>query len=189
MNIKHRILKKLAFLTRPRMIWGFKRYDGKYLKNTRISNTTFIDNQNKLTIEDNVFVGHFNYLEASNGIQIGEGCQITNHISITTHSSHNSIRLYGRKYSEYKNHKGYEKGEIKIGKYSFIGPHSVIMPNTKIGKGSIVSAYSYVQGRFPEFAIIKGHPAKVVGDTRELDKNYLEQNPELRELYQEWANE
>jgi len=152
MSIKYKIWKRFAFLTSPRMIWGFKRYDGKYLKNTRISNTTFIDNQDKLKIEDNVFVGHYNYLEASSGIHIGEGCQITNYVSITTHSSHISIRLYGRKYSDFKTHKGYEKGEINIGKYTFIGPHSVIMPGTKIGKGSIISAFSYVQGEFPDFS-------------------------------------
>ena len=169
------------------MIWGYKRCDGVYLKNTRISNTTFIDNQHELKIDDNVFIGHFNYIEASNGIQIEEGCQITNFVSVTTHSSHISIRLYGRGYSGFKTHKGYEKGSIKIGKYTFIGPHSVIMPNTNIGKGSIVSAFSYVQGDFPDFAIIKGNPAKVVGDTRDMDTAYLKQNPELEGFYNEWA--
>ena len=188
MSIKYRIWKKFAFLTQPRMIWGYKNSDGIYLKNTRISNTAFIDNPGKLRIEDHVFVGHFNYIEASGGITIEEGCQFTNFISITSHSSHISIRLYGKKYANFQEHEGYEKGEIKIAKYTFIGPHSVIMPNTTIGKGSIISAYSYVQGNFPDFSIIKGNPAKVVGDTRDLDTEYLKENPELEKYYNEWVN-
>ncbi|MBC8487846.1 MAG: acyltransferase [Bacteroidetes bacterium] len=187
MSIKYRIWKKFAFLTQPRMIWGYKRYDGIYLKNTRISNTTFIDNPDKLKIEDHVFIGHFNYIEASNGISIKEGCQITNFISITSHSSHFSIRLYGKHYVDFESHKGYIKGSVIIGKYTFVGPHCVIMPDTIIGKGSIVVAYSNVQGRFPDFSIIKGNPAKVVGDTRNLDSKYLKQNPELKDFYNEWA--
>ncbi len=187
MNIKYRIWKKFAFLTRPRMIWGYKRYDGIYLENTRISNTTFIDNPNKLDIEDHVFIGHFNYIEASNGISIKEGCQITSFISISSHSSHISIRLYGKHYVDSERHKGYIIGSVIIGKYTFVGPHCLIMPNTIIGKGSIVAAYSNVQGHFPDFSIIKGNPAKVVGDTRNLDSAYLNQNPELKDFYIEWT--
>lgn len=187
MNLKSWIRRKFVYITKPRMIGGYKRYDGIYLKNTRISNTTFIDNLENLEIEDNVFIGHYNYIEASNRITIKEGCQITNFISITSHSSHISIRLYGKRYGSFQNHKGYEKGSVFIGKYSFIGPHSIIMPNTTIGKGSIVGAYSYVQGDFPDFSIIKGNPAKVVGDTRHLDSKYLTENPELKDFYNEWA--
>ena len=139
-----------------------------------------------LNIQDNVFIGHFNFIEASNGITIEEGCQITNYISIITHSSHISIRLYGKQYAGL-DMKGYVKGSVCIGKYTFIGPHSVIMPGTKIGKGSIVSAYSMVKGDFPEFSIIAGNPAKVVGNTRNIDGPFLQANPELRTFYEEWA--
>ena len=62
---------------------------------------------------------------------------------------------------------GYIQGKVNIGKYTFIGPHSTIMPNTTIGKGCIVSAYSYVKGNYPDFSIISGNPAKIVGDTRD----------------------
>jgi len=169
----------MAKWNRPNMIVGYRRYDGTYLKHTRISNTTFINIRKKLNIEDKVFIGHYNFIEASNGITIEEGCQITNYVSITTHSSHISIRLHGPSY--YGNHdiKGYIEGAVYIGKYTFIGPHTVIMPNTRIGKGCIVSAFSHVKGEYPDFSIIKGNPAKVVGDTRELDKDFLEEDREL----------
>ena len=61
------------------------------------------------------------------------------------------------------------------------------MPATKIGKGSIVSAYSYVTGDFPDFSIIQGNPAKRIGDTRDRDKKYLKENPQLVEHYKSWT--
>lgn len=161
-------------------------FDGRRLVNTRVSNTCSLVSMEHLNIQDNVFIGHFNFIEASNGITIEEGCQITNYISIITHSSHISIRLYGKQYAGL-DMKGYVKGSVFIGKYTFIGPHSVIMPGTKIGKGSIVSAYSMVKGEFPEFSIIAGNPAKVVGNTRNIDGPFLQANPELRTFYEEWA--
>lgn len=176
------------YIARPRMVSGYTRFDGQYLPQTRISNTVDIASPARFYIENNVFIGHYNIIDASNHIYIGEGCQISNYISIITHSSHQSIRLYGAHYIEYNgNHHGYVTGEVSIGQYTFIGPHSVIMPGSKIGKGSLVTAYSLVKGEFPDFAIIAGNPARIVGDTRNGDKALLDIYPELNKYYQEWA--
>lgn len=172
----------------PYMVGRYRTHNGKLLPRTRISNTTYIGNPENLNIEDNVFIGHFNFIDASNGMLIKTGCQITNYISIVTHSSHIAIRLYGNEYNKVSNHLGYVRGSVEIGAYSFIGPHSVIMPSTKIGKGCIVAAYSYVKGEFPDFSIIVGNPAKVVGDTRKLDEEYLKSNPDLASFYKEWTS-
>jgi acetyltransferase-like isoleucine patch superfamily enzyme len=61
------------------------------------------------------------------------------------------------------------------------------MPGTRIGKGSLVSAYSYVQGVFPDYSIIAGNPAVIIGDTREKDQLFLNQNPELKKFYDAWT--
>ena len=73
--------------------------------------------------------------------------------------------------------------EVYIGENTYIGPYSVIMPGTKIGKGCIISAYSYVKGEIPDFSVVRGQPAKITGNTTEIDKKYLEQYPELIETY------
>mgnify|MGYP000057648824 CR=1 FL=1 len=172
---------------RPAMNGRIYDNSGNQIAKTRISNTTYIDHPQNLMLGENVYVGHFNVIEASNGVTIEEGCQLTTYINISTHSSHMSIRLYGKSYAG-SEMKAYEKGSVHIGKYSFIGPHSSIMPKTKIGKGSLVAAYSYVRGEFPDFAIISGNPAKVIGDTRRMDERQLRQHPELRSFYEEWAN-
>ncbi len=82
---------------------------------------------------------------------------------------------------------GYGKKSVEIKKYSFIGPNSIIAAGTSIGKGSLVAAYSYVKGTFPDFSFIAGNPAKVVGSTKDMDKKYLEEHPELLEHYNSWA--
>lgn len=160
---------------------------GRVLNNTRISNTTYLGDFQNLTLSDNIFIGHYNFIEASNGIQIDEGVQITNYVSITTHSSHMAIRLYGRKYSG-SDMKGYVKGSISIGRFSFIGPHVLIMPGTKIGKGCIVKAFSLLKGDYPDFSVIGGNPAVVTGDTRKVDQRHLRDN-ELLQNYNDWTED
>lgn len=175
------------FTFRTQMIKGFERYDGVYLPNTRIGNTTFIQGKNNLYIEDYVFIAPNSSIDATYGLTIKEGVQIGFFSLIATHSSHISIRLYGKEYGKVKDMIGYQTGPVYIGEYTFVGPHTVIMPQTKIGKGCIISAFSYVKGEFPDFSIIQGIPAKVVGDTRKLDEKYLKEYPELQKFYDEWA--
>lgn len=189
-SIFWKIINRLNYyITSPRMVLGYLRYDGTNLAKTRISNTVSIINPEKFMVADNVFIGHYNFIDASNSITLGEGCQVTNFISILTHSSHIAIRLYGKYYIENNGkHNAYIKGKVCIGSYTFIGPHSVIMPATTIGKGSLIAAYSLVSGEFPDFAVIAGNPAKVVGDTREIDQAYLNKYPELQDYYKQWAD-
>lgn len=165
------------------MHYRSKNFQGDKCTNIRIGSSTFIDYPENLIIANNVYIGHHNFIEASNRIQIDEGCQITSFISITTHSSHNSIRLYGNQYSNVKNHIGYIKGAISIGKFCFVGPHVTIMPDTIIGEGCVVAAYSFVKGNFPPFSLISGNPAIVIGSTKDYDQKYLEKYPELQQYY------
>ena len=171
----------------PKMQSGIH-HNGEFLRRVRISDSTVISVPEKLNLADNMFIGHFNFIEASNGITIEEGVQLTNYISVLTHSSHVSIRLYGKDYLGKKDPIGYKVGQVRIGAFTFVGPHVTIMPGTSIGKGSLVSAYAYVKGEYPDFSIISGNPAKVIGDTRDIDTPFLDAHPELQASYSEWAN-
>ena len=165
---------------------------GRLLPNTRISSASVIEHEDKLVLGDNVFIGAFNFIEASGGITIEEGVQVTSHNAIVTHSSHRSQRLLGPAYTTWPVPPGGERpgwisGPIHIGAYSFIGPHCLIEANTRIGRGSLVCAGSFVRGTYPDFAILEGRPARVVGDSRRADERLLERFPELRPLYDAWA--
>lgn len=181
-KITRYIRRFLYSFRKPVMINGYKTADGRYLSRVRISSSTFIDYPNNLHLSDNIFIGHHNFIEASNSITIAEGCQITNFVSITSHSSHQSIRLYGNNYAGAEMI-GYIKGKVEIGAFTFVGPHVTIMPNTFIGKGCVVASHSYVEGVFPDFSIIAGVPAKVIGSVTERDSALLEQYPELKKTY------
>lgn len=186
-GIINRIIQRILPIRNPRMVHKIRNHRNQLIVGTRISSHSFIDYPETLTIGERVYIGHFNVIEASHGITIEEGVQITTHCVITSHSSHQSIRLYGENYAG-NEMIGYVKGPIHIGKYSFIGPHSTIMPGTTIGMGCLVQGYSYVKGDFPDFSIIGGNPAIILGDTRTLDEPYLNAHPEIKSNYEAWTS-
>ncbi len=171
----------------PRMLYGWRRSDGTWLPHTRISSATRIESPDRLEIGDHVFIGHFNLIDASGGLRIDEGVQVTTHCALLTHSSHQALRLAGRDYWGSSDPPGFMRAATWIGAYSFIGPHSVVMAGSRIGRGVLVKAYSYVAGEVPAFAVVAGQPARVVGDTRELDRPWLGAHPEARGAYDAWA--
>lgn len=172
----------------PRMVGGFIRGDGEYLPHTRVSNSSVIVARQQLDIGDHVYIGHFSVLDASFGLEIGEGCQISTFTAMFTHSSHAAIRLYGRAYVATPVKQAYFTAPIRLGAYTYIGAHATLLPGTVLGKGCIVSAHSLVRGGvYPDFAILAGQPAKVVGDTREMDEQLLRAHPQLLPFYEAWA--
>lgn len=187
--MKDKIFRFLSRFIRPVMVGGYKNHDGVFCKNSRIGSSTTIIQSEKLQIQDHVYIGQYNFLDASNSLKIEEGCQITSYVSILTHSSHISIRLYGDQYINVSESDkvGYKRGPVLIGAYTFIGPHVVIMPGTKIGKGCIVSAFSYLDGEYPDFSVIGGQPAKVLKSTKELDQPFLDQDGTLKTNYLNWS--
>jgi len=150
-----------------------------------LSSTIDVSHWSKLNIGNNVFIWHFTVLDTFNGVVIGDNCQIGTRVGIFTHSSHNSIRIYNSEYHDvyFDSHHGRRRGSVEIGSNTFVGANSIIMPGTKIGKGCIVSAFSYVNGSFEDFSIISGNPAKKIGDTRGVDFKLLKKHPELIENY------
>jgi acetyltransferase-like isoleucine patch superfamily enzyme len=52
---------------------------------------------------------------------------------------------------------------VVIGDDVLVGAGSVILPATKIGRGAVIGAGSIVNGDIPEYAIVAGAPAKVIG--------------------------
>jgi acetyltransferase-like isoleucine patch superfamily enzyme len=181
--------RRLWHLLFFRMVFGERARDGRLLARTRIGPTTFIEHEDRLDLADNVFIGHFNFIEASHGVTIGEGTQITNHVSIVSHSSHLSQRLMGRAYADptAPPRPAFVAGPVHIGPYCFIGPHSVIEANTQLGRGCVVASHSRVRGEFAEFSMIAGSPALRIGDLRDADESLLQRHPEWRTHYEAWA--
>lgn len=178
--IPNSMKKDFRSATAPRMIYGYTTRDGKYLPRTRISNTTFIYHPENIDIEDNVFIWHYTIIDGTTGLKIKEGAQIGAWVGIFTHSSHIAIRLLGKNYMDVPeyNKLGYVLAPVEIGKYVFIAAGSMILQGVKIGDYSIVAAGSIVNKDVPPYSIVAGSPAKVIGNTVDLDlKEYEKLNP------------
>jgi len=163
-----------SLVQQPFMVYGFyNRVQKKFMKLTRISSSVKILSKSDLDIHDNVWIGHYSLLDASNGMKIEKGVQTGSFVSIFTHSSHISIRLLGKNYIQNDERIGYVEGRVVIGEYSFIGTSSAIFPGVTIGKGCLIKAGSVVTKSIPDFSIVSGNPAVVIGSTLDIDKQYF----------------
>ena len=142
-----------------RILFG-ERSAGVDLPGTRISPSTVIEHEDRLHLADDVFIGHFNYIEASAGVRIGRGTQVTNFVSIVSHSTHRAVRV-AAELSGAELDAAVVRAPISIGERCFIGPHSTIEAGSTLGHGTLVAAHSRVRGQFPDFAVLSGSPARV----------------------------
>lgn len=181
-------------LVAPRMVYGCRSGDGSWRAASRISSHTRVEAPERLELGDHVFIGHFNFIDASGGLAIETGCQVTNFVSVLTHSSHLALRLERERYLGHPAPAGLQRAATTLGAWSFIGPHSTIAPGARLGRGVLVKAHSFVTGSVPDFAIVEGRPAKVVGDSRDLDRAWIESHgaeygEAARAAYEAWARE
>ena len=189
----NRLRRRLWHAVFFRMLFG-EMQRGQPLPGTRISPSTCIEHEDRLTLGDDVFIGHFNFIEASSGVCIGSSTQVTNFISIVSHSTHRSVRVAARlsgvpAAAPDGSQPSDIRAPIAIGTHCFIGPHSLIEAGTVLGKGCLVTAGSRVRGQFGDFAVLAGNPARVVGDTRQQDAAWLQQHPDYRAAYERWAGQ
>ncbi len=61
---------------------------------------------------------------------------------------------------------------VEIGDFVFIGPRAIILPGVKIGRGAVVAAGAVVVHDVPEYAIVGGVPANVIGERKLKDLHY-----------------
>ncbi|MDO5623957.1 MAG: acyltransferase [Pseudomonadota bacterium] len=166
-RLRRRVWRLLFF----RMLFG-ERSAGRALAGTRISPSAVIEHEEHLQLADDVFIGHFNFIEASAGVRIGRGTQVTNFVSIVSHSTHRAVRVAAQ-LSGAELDAAVIRAPIAIGERCFIGPHSTIEAGSTLGHGTLVAAHSRVRGQFADFAVLAGSPAQVVGDVREADEQWL----------------
>lgn len=169
-------LNSLSVLHRPFMVYGYNdKPSGKWRKLTRFSSNAVLSDRDQIAVGDNVWIWHHSIIDGSQGVTIGDGTQIGAWVGIFSHGSQVAIRLYGAEYIavDKADRIGYTRAPVEIGEYCFVGAGAVILPGTVLGSGCLVAAGSVVNGKFPPFSVVKGNPAKVVGDTRQLDTRYF----------------
>jgi acetyltransferase-like isoleucine patch superfamily enzyme len=162
----------VAQLQSPFMVYGLvDPATGQFRKYTRMSSTVVIMNKKALSVGDHVWVWHYSILDATEGLVLEEGCQIGAWVGIFTHGSERAIRLLGRQFVHIPNteRKGYTRGSVHIGAYTFVGAGSVILPGVTIGKGCLIGTGTLVTKSVPDYSIVVGSPGQVKGSTLDLD--------------------
>lgn len=100
------------------------------------------------------------YLDASGGLTIGKNVVISTNVVILSHD------WSFLKREKRKENLDFAFSPVYIGEDAFIGASVVVLPGTRIGKSVIVGAGAVVKGDIPDYAIVVGNPAKIIGDTR-----------------------
>lgn len=112
-------------------------------------------------IGEDTIVGYRSFLDGRETLKIGNHTDIASEVMIYN-SEHNLES------------EGFEaiSAKVEIGDYVFIGPRAIIMPGVKIGKGSVVAGGAVVTKDVPEFTIVGGVPAKIIGERKNKKPNY-----------------
>lgn len=109
----------------------------------KISSHTFICEG--VEIDDEVFVGH--------------GVMFTNDVYPRATTAEGGLQTEAH----------WQVLRTKVGRRASIGSNATILPNLTIGEGAIVGAGAVVTKSVPDFAIVAGVPAKIVGDARDKE--------------------
>jgi len=56
-----------------------------------------------------------------------------------------------------------KRGHTQMGPHAFVGANAVVMPGLTLGEGSVVGAGAVVLQSVPDWTIVAGVPAKVIG--------------------------
>ncbi|MFH1391998.1 MAG: acyltransferase [Candidatus Diapherotrites archaeon] len=104
-----------------------------------------VQHKNGFVLGEKTDIGAFTYINAKNGVEIKEFCQVGSHCSIYSEST-----IDGK------------NGKVILEKNSRIGSHTVIMPGVTVGENSIIGAHSFVNKDIPANVVALGCPAKVV---------------------------
>lgn len=166
----------LGLLHRPFMVYGYRDpATGRFRKWTRLSSNVVVLSKHRLAIGDHVWVWHHSILDATEGLTIEEGAQIGAWVGIFTHGSEHAIRLLGRQFVHipHGERRGYTRGAVTIGAYTFVGAGAVILPGVTIGKGCLIGSGALVMQDIPDYSIAIGSPARVRGSTRDTDSRFF----------------
>lgn len=94
-------------------------------------------------------------LDGSGGLSIGENCSISSGVQIYSHDTVDWAVSGGIA--------PYRQQATEVGDHVYLGPNTVVAAGSRIGKGCIVGAQSFVKGELAPYTFSAGCPARAIG--------------------------
>ncbi len=155
--------------------------DVKMGENVRIFHPDLV-NVYGCTIGDESTIGPF--VEIQRGVEIGARCKISSHSFICDGVTiedgvfvGHGVMFINDIYPRATNEDGslqtaddWELVTTRIKKRASLGSNATILAGITIGEGAVIGAGAVVTRDVPDYAIVAGVPAKVIGDVREREK-------------------
>jgi acetyltransferase-like isoleucine patch superfamily enzyme len=110
-------------------------------------------------------------------ISIGKGVTLSGGIKFLTHDG--ATWVFRNTNPRYRNVRRF--GRITIHDGCFVGFGAIFLPDTSVGRGSVVAAGAVVTKHFPEGSVVAGVPAKVICSVEEYAEKLLAENKDYDE--------
>lgn len=142
-------------------VWSFSKVRDRVSigDNTLIHNYVFIDK--------NVVIGKNckiqNRVSIYHGVTIGDGVFIGPHVCFTNDKIPRAVNKDG----SLKDASKWKVSPINVGDGASIGANSTILPGVSIGKFALVGAGSVVTKDVPDYGLVIGNPARLIGKVDE----------------------
>ena len=114
-----------------------------------------------VVIGEDTIIGYRAFLDGRASLKIGH------HVDIAS-----EVMIYNSEHDINSQDFHATLAPVEIGDYVFIGPRAIILPGVKIGQGAVIAAGAVVTKDVPDFAIVGGIPAKVIGERQNKDPHY-----------------
>ncbi len=129
-------------------------------KNFQVANGVTINQIQKLSVGDNVYIAHYAWLNATGGLLLDDGVVVGPFsVIVTTRHAYEDGFI--------SNTKSYVS-PVRIGKGCWLASHVVVNKGVTIGQGVIVGAGSVVTKNVKPYEMIAGVPAVFI---KHLDQN------------------
>lgn len=114
-----------------------------------------------LKIGQDSIIGSGVFLDGRDKLTIGD------HVSIAS-----EVMIYNSEHDIHSEDFHHILEPVEVGDYCFIGPRAIILPGVIIGKGAVVAAGAVVTKNVPEYLVVGGVPAQVIGERKNKSPHY-----------------